>query len=274
MKTIATALEILEVFTDDNNYHSVSELADRFALPRSQVSRILSTFRDAGWLEQHPKTRLYSVGVAAYAFGSRFIRQHPLTRQALPILRSVVDRSGFHATLSTLDGLRPLYLLGIEGPVAVDFTSDFGAYYPFHATAPGKALAAFAPSRIREQLLAQAPFERLTMRTIVEGERLRKELDHIARRGYSASDGERLAGIGGLAVPVIDHSGELVAAVGTAFPTQMVSPAEYEYQVQILRGAAHALAERFEGSPRVLRLQQSRRSTGNHPSTMHDEEEA
>lgn len=274
MKTIATALEILEVFTDDNSHHSVSELADRFGLPRSQVSRILSTFRDAGWLAQHPRTRLYSVGVAAYAFGSRFIRQHPLTRQALPILRSVVDRSGFHATLSTLDGARPLYLLGIEGPVAVDFTSDFGAYYPFHATAPGKVLAAFAPPRIREQLLAQESFERLTMRTIVDREHLKKELDNIVKRGFSASDGERVAGIGGLAVPVIDHSGELIAAVGTAFPTQMVSPSEYEYQVQILRGAAHALAERFEGSPRVLRLQQSRRGAGHDLDTLHNEEEA
>lgn len=267
MKTIATALEILCAFTDGSGHHSVSELADSFGMARSQVSRILATLRDAGWLEQHPKTRLYSVGVAAYAFGSRFVQQHPLTRQALPILRSVVDRSGFHATLSTLDGLRPLYLLGIEGPVPIDFTSDFGAYFPLHATAPGKVMAAFARPHLREQMLTQAPFARLTIKTIVDAEPFERELDAIARRGYAISDGERLPGIGGLAVPALDHSGELIAAVGTAFPTQMVSAAEYEYQVEILRGAACALAERFEGSPRVRRLKVARHGYASQPVT-------
>ncbi|ANB74975.1 hypothetical protein AYM40_21305 [Paraburkholderia phytofirmans OLGA172] len=249
MKTIATALQIIEAFNEGTGNCSVGELSERFGLPRSQVSRILSTFRDAGWLEQDPRSRSYSVGLSAFVFGSRFVQAHPLTRQALPILRGVVDRSGFNATLSILDHLKPLYLLGIAGSVPVDLSSNLGSYFPFHATAVGKILATFSGKDVREQLLASGPFERLTSRTVTDADRIRRELDNVFRKGYAVSDGEREPGIGALAVPVIGRSGGLLAALGIVYPTKMVSADDYDYQAEILKSGARTLAERIDGTP-------------------------
>lgn len=247
MKTVATALRILELFADGTGQRSVSEIADYYQLPRSQVSRILSTFRRAGWLDQDPRTRRYSVGLPAYVVGSRFVQSHPLTRHAIPLLRGIVDRSGFNTTLSILDHLKPLYLLGIAGPVPVDLSSAFGSYFPLHATAAGKVLAAFAPNEVREQMLKETVLERITSRTITDPARLREELDQVFRRGYAVSDGERVPGMGALAVPVIARSGKVAAAIGNAFPTRMVSADDREYHVEILKSGARALAERIEG---------------------------
>jgi IclR family pca regulon transcriptional regulator len=94
-----------------------------------------------------------------------------------------------------------------------------------------------------------APFERLTRRTIVEPASLRRELDRVFRQGYATSDGERVAGIGALAVPVIGSEGEIVAALGIAFPAKMVLPEDYEYQAAILKSGAYTLAERINGTP-------------------------
>jgi DNA-binding IclR family transcriptional regulator len=248
MKTIATALRILEMFADGAAQRSVSEIADHCQLPRSQVSRVLSTFGRAGWLDQDPKTRRYSVGLAAYVVGTRFVQCHPLTRHAIPLLRGIVDRSGFNTTLSILDHLKPLYLLGIAGPVPVDLSSAFGSYFPFYATAAGKVLAAFAPAEVRERMLRETPLDRITSRTITDRERLRDELEHVFRRGYATSDGERVPGMGALAVPVITRSGEVSAAVGNAYPTAMVSGDEFDYHAEILKSGARTLAERVEGS--------------------------
>lgn len=247
MKTIATALRILEMFADGAGQRSVGEIAEHCQLPLSQVSRILSTFGRAGWLDQDPKTRRYSVGLPAYVVGSRFVQFHPLTRHAIPLLRGIVDRSGFNTTLSILDHLKPLYLLGIAGPVPVDLSSAFGSYFPFHATAAGKVLAAFAPTKIREQMLKETVLDRITGRTITDQKQLRDELDQVFRRGYASSDGERVPGMGALAVPVITHSGVVAAAIGNAFPTRMVSADDREYHVEILKGGARSLVERIEG---------------------------
>jgi len=246
MKTIATALRILEMFADGTGQRSVSEIAEHCQLPRSQVSRILSTFGRAGWLDQDRKTRRYSVGLAAYVFGSRFIQFHPLTKHAIPMLRGIVDRSGFNTTLSILDHLKPLYLLGIAGPVPVDLSSAFGSYFPFHATAAGKVLAAFAPVEVRERMLRETPLDRITSRTVTDREQLRDELERVFRLGYARSDGERVPGIGALAVPVITRSGAVAAAIGIAFPTSMVSGDELEYHAEILKSGARSLAERVE----------------------------
>lgn len=251
MKTISTALRIVEVFVNGPGQRSVTEIAERFQLPMSQVSQILAAFAEAGWLEQDSKTRRYSVGLSAYVFGSRFVQFHPLTKHAIPVLRSVVDRSGFSTTLSILDHLKPLYLLGIAGPVPVDLASAFGSYFPFHATAAGEVLAAFAPTEIRAAMLERTDLERITSRTIVDKSQLSDELDQVFRRGYAQSDGERVPGIGALAVPVISHSGNVVAAVGNAFPTKMVSSDELEYHVEILKNGARNLSERVEGPLRV-----------------------
>jgi len=246
MKTIATALRILEMFADGTGQRSVSEIAEHCQLPRSQVSRILSTFGRAGWLDQDRKTRRYSVGLPAYVFGSRFIQFHPLTKHAIPMLRGIVDRSGFNTTLSILDHLKPLYLLGIAGPVPVDLSSAFGSYFPFHATAAGKVLAAFAPVEVRERMLRETPLDRITSRTVTDREQLRDELERVFRLGYARSDGERVPGIGALAVPVITRSGAVAAAIGIAFPTSMVSGDELEYHAEILKSGARSLAERVE----------------------------
>jgi DNA-binding IclR family transcriptional regulator len=130
----------------------------------------------------------------------------------------------------------------------VDLASNFGSYFPFYATAAGKVLAAYADEATRSRMLESAPFERLTSRTIVDPANLKKELDSVFRQGYATSDGERVAGIGALAVPVIGPEGELVAALGIAFPAKMVVPGDYEYQAAILKSGAYTLAERINGT--------------------------
>ncbi|WP_224031406.1 IclR family transcriptional regulator [Paraburkholderia caribensis] len=247
MKTVATALRILEQFADGAGQRSVSEIAEYCQLPPSQVSRILSTFGRAGWLDQDARTRKYSVGLPAYVVGSRFVQFHPLTKHAIPILRGIVDRSGFNTTLSILDHLKPLYLLGIAGPVPVELSSAFGSYFPFHATAAGKVLAAFAPHEVRERMLQETTLERITSRSITNRGQLQNELEQVFRRGYATSDGERVPGIGALAVPVITRSGQVTAAIGNVFPTKMVSVDEREYHVEILKSGARSLIERIEG---------------------------
>lgn len=250
MKTIKTALQMLEAFVEGGERKTVGELAERFGLPKSQVSRILGSFRDAGWLEQDPRTRTYSVGLAAYVFGARFVQFDPLTRQAFPVLRGVVDRSGFNATLSVLDNLKPLYLIGIAGPVPVDLSSNFGSYFPFHATAAGKVLATYADESTRQKMLRATPFERVTGRTITDPAAIEAELKLVFRQGYATSDGERVPGIGAMAVPVVGHDGELIAALGIAFPCKMVDADDYEYQAAILKSGVLMLSERLVGAPR------------------------
>lgn len=99
-------------------------------------------------------------------------------------------------------------------------------------------------------MMELSPFERVTRRTIVEAAELADELEMVFRQGYATSDGERAPGIGAMAVPVIGSGGELIAALGIAYPAKMIQPNDYDYQAAILKIGAHTLAERLNGAAR------------------------
>jgi DNA-binding IclR family transcriptional regulator len=246
MQSLRAGLKILNEFSHVSGELTVTELANRLGMGKSQVSRMLTAFREEGWVTQNPATRAFSIGIAAYAAGARFINSNRLTREALPIMRAVVDRCGFTCTLSVLDEAQPLYLLGIDGPISADFASRVGTYFPFHATAPGKLLAAFAPEAVRAAML-RSPLVRLTSETFTEPAKLRTRLREIREQGFSVSRAERTVGIGGIAVPVFDGSG-CVAALGIAYPQSLVPEAKFRDYAAMLHARAGALSLRL-GSP-------------------------
>ena len=82
---------------------------------------------------------------------------------------------------------------------------DSGASLPAHATAVGKVLLAFSPTRITDRLIAKGLPE-FTRNTITAPDRLRHNLASIRRVGMAVSAGELESGTNAVAMPVFsDH---------------------------------------------------------------------
>ena len=62
-------------------------------------------------------------------------------------------------------------------------------------------------------MLEQAPFERLTPRTLTTAEELTADADETRERGYSRSDQDVTEGISALGVAVLDPRGNLTGAL-------------------------------------------------------------
>ncbi|MGE4336965.1 MAG: IclR family transcriptional regulator [Pigmentiphaga sp.] len=247
MQSLRAGLKILSEFSRANGELRVTEIANRLGMPKSQVSRMLATCREEGWVTQNRVTRGFQIGIATYAAGARFINNNPLTREALPIMRNVVDRSSFTCTLSVLDSDDPLYLLGLDGPISADFASRIGSYFPYYSTAPGKLLVAFAEESVRARLLRRE-LRPLTSSTMTDPGEIREALRRIREQGVAESRGERTVGIGALAVPVFDGSGRSLAALGIAYPQSLVSEARAGDLTTLLHMGASALSLRLGAS--------------------------
>ena len=82
---------------------------------------------------------------------------------------------------------------------------DSGASLPAHATAVGKVLLAFSPTRITDRLIAKGLPE-FTRNTITAPDRLRHNLASIRRMGMAVSVDELERGTSAVAMPVFsDH---------------------------------------------------------------------
>jgi len=74
----------------------------------------------------------------------------------------------------------------------------------------------------RETVLG-APLKKYTEETIVDVEMLRGNLAQAEALGYAVDRGEYVATLGGVAAPVHDHHGDVIAALGLAAPVDTLS---------------------------------------------------
>jgi IclR family acetate operon transcriptional repressor len=128
-----------------------------------------------------------------------------------------------------LDCLTPAQpeLGDIESPMRVRVIVNVGERMPLHAGSAGKAILAFGPPDLVQQVIA-LPLERMTGNTITNRKKLLEELDSIRKCGYAVSHGERFADALGLGAPIFDASGRVVAALNVAGPIMRFTDAEVE----------------------------------------------
>lgn len=242
MKTLDTALEILELFQGDDLTLSVSEIAETTGLAKSKVSRLLAVFRSRGFLDQDAQTRRYRIGLSAFELGANYVRAQPLAHDALPILRSIVEQTGQSTTLSLTRQGRLLHILAVEGPQYIDGRWRVGTRLPFHATASGKIMLAGMREAELEAILDRSPLRQITPLTITDPVKLRRQLQEVQASGVALTRGESSPGLAALAVPVLGRSASTVAALGLIIPDQHFSADSAEAWTTVLHREARRLS--------------------------------
>jgi len=248
MKSLRTALHLLAQFTGEKADFGVGELAEATGMPKSQVSKMLSAFRDSGLVTQDPKTRRYHVGVRAFVLGSRYVNFDPVTREAMPIMRAIVAESGHSARLSVMDGDDAFYLVGVEGPLFVDTGWRGGTVLPLHATSGGRTLISHLDEARVDALLDLHGMPRITERTVTDRAELKAILARARRLGWTSQRGETTSGLGTVAVPIFGEGRQGVGALGFAFPAHVIGPERDPELAEMLHRHARVLSQRLGSS--------------------------
>jgi DNA-binding IclR family transcriptional regulator len=101
---------------------------------------------------------------------------------------------------------------------------------------------AYLPRAEREAIIRRRGLPALCPNTITDADRLEAELDQIRRQGYALSIEETDPGAWGIATPVWDRHGVVVAAIGVAGPIQRYSEALCQSYVELCREACQQLS--------------------------------
>jgi DNA-binding IclR family transcriptional regulator len=245
MKSLRTGLRVLLEFENDQRDYSVTELAQRCGLAKSQVSKILSALADTGLVVQDPATRLYSIGQRCYMLGTRFTTYDSLCQAATPVMRALLSRTGHSVRLSIPDGDHSLYLIGLEGPLFVDTGWRSGNRVPLLASSAGRVLMAHWEVARCDPLLRH-PVPALTPHTVRDAAKIKRLIEAARRDGYSVQRNETSVGLGVASVPIFKAGLEVIGALGLAFPSHSVTPGESELAlIAPLHDAARAISQRM-----------------------------
>jgi IclR family transcriptional regulator, acetate operon repressor len=235
-------LALLEQLARAGRALSLADLADAVALPKPTVHRIARQLAEQGYLVQEPADRRYALAARMHTLALAALRSAAQRAHQHLILQQLVADVGETCNLTLLDGAEVVYIDRVESRWPLQMTLQAGSRVPLHCTASGKLHLALLPARARKRLLASLPLARYTPRTITEIGALETELARIRDARVGTDDQEFIEGLVAAAVPVVDATGQVIAAVAMHGPIGRLSLDRALAAVPRLQRAAQDLA--------------------------------
>ncbi len=233
MGSVLKAFEVLEIFERKWRPLSVTELSRETGQPKSSLHRVLTTLVHAGVLEQ-TESGLYRLTLKLWRIGASALADIDLVQVAHPFLEALskaADETVHLAVLEPEGGV--VYLSKVESPRSIRVQTQVGRITPSWCTATGRMLLAH-DRVLREKVLA-GPLEKLTPDTETDPARLREIIGKVAADGISVIKGENHPEMGGIAGPIRDHTGAVVAACALAVPAFRMDDALIERCSSLVR---------------------------------------
>lgn len=239
----ARVLAVLSAFDEAHSALTLTDLARRSGLALSTTHRLLAELERWQAVERDDKGT-YTIGRRLWQLGMLAPVARELREVALPPMQDLYVATQENVTLAVLSGTSALYVERIHGKASVPVESRPGRPLPLHATGVGKVLLAYAPEPLREQCLAE--LRAVTAHTVVDPDRMRRELAAVRRNGYARSAEEMTLGTAALAVPVLGPQQEVIAALGLVTRTVRRDLARL---LPALRVAAAAISRNLRHPP-------------------------
>jgi DNA-binding IclR family transcriptional regulator len=251
--------DILELMAASQEALCLKDLSLKLEAPKSSLLPLLRTLAARGYLEQ-ARAGEYRLGAKVLELGAGSLTQRELPDVARPVLVELMRRTGESVFLGTLasDGAGAVYIDKVESDQLIRYSAGLGARRPLHATAIGKAVLAFQPPKRREEILRSIELVRRTGRTVATLPALRASLEEIRRTGVSINIGEFVPDASGIAGPIFDRDGRVVAACVIGGPTTRIRARVRRLASEVKTAArtiSHLLGYREPGDAREARAQ-------------------
>lgn len=217
VRAVARALDLLVELSACEQPVGLSELARRAQLHPTTALRLLESLRSRGFSEQ-TSNGSYVLGGRTLEIGNAFLRGLSIWSQATKLTDRLATVTRETASVGVLDRGQILYIAIARGQFDVGIASVPGTRHPAYCTALGKAILSQLPLDVSAAIIRRQPLERLSERTIVDAEQLRRDLVISRTRSYAIDDEERVAGVICIGAPVLDHLRTPVGAISISGP--------------------------------------------------------
>ena len=219
-------LEILEFLSSSERGKTQMEIADALHLPVSSVARITLQLEATGWLSRNPDSCVFRLTMKMLTIGQRALFESNLVELALPYMRALRDKWLDTVVFGVLHDDEIVTIENCAGKRLFRYSIDAGHRSPIHCTAPGKAIAAFLPDAILDELVSRIKFTRYNERTLTTPKAFLKELESVRALGYSVDRAEQYNGIYCVGAPILDRNAYPLAAIWITGPSENITAAD------------------------------------------------
>ncbi len=232
---------ILDAFDPGHTSLTLLGLVARTGLPKTTVYRTVRKMAALGWVEC--RDGRYAIGARLFERATLASGHLALRDAVLPFLQDLCGVTRETANLAVLDGCDVLYLEKLVGRRPVTTLSRVGGHMPPLCTALGKALVAYSPTDLAEQIVETGITAR-TPNTLTSPRVLRQQLSRIREEGIGYDREETEIGVRCVAAPVLVN-GSCVAALSLTAPATRLVFAQHAPAVRFAaQQASQTVADR------------------------------
>lgn len=248
--SVQRAIDILNLFDSQSPELGTTEIARALKLHKSTTASLIYTLDANDFLHQDPETKKFRLGLRLVERAFAMLDQVEIRKVAYSHLQALRDEWNETVNLALLDGADVVYIERMLGTKALGMRSEVGRRAPAHSTALGKAILSCLPQKEIEKHIREFGLSRVTPKTITVRKKFLAELAKARECGYAIDNEENEIGGRCIAVPVFDHTGQVVAAVSISAPTARLSMTGVPHAGAMVRKTAQAISRSLGYLPR------------------------
>jgi IclR family pca regulon transcriptional regulator len=255
VRSFVRGLSVIQSFSADSPVQSVSQVAKTTGLDRAGARRMLLTLEAVGYVQHEgPEFRLTPrVLDLAYIY----LSTTALWGTVEPVMEKLVGAVQESSSVSVLNGTEIVHVVGVSGPRLMTTHVAIGSRLPAYCTSAGRVLLGGLSEDDLDRTLKATNITRRTKYSVTSIPELKRIIRREHDRGWSFLNQEVEEGLCSLAVPIIDRSQRIIAAINVlgnlsrSTPRTMISRvlprlkhASQEINT-LLSGKRSSLADRF-----------------------------
>jgi IclR family KDG regulon transcriptional repressor len=214
--TLLKGLSVIELLSRSNRPLSLTQISKELGMGKSNVHRLMQALVETRFVLREEEGGSYAPSIKLWELGSAVLAKLDLRRHAERQMEALMALTGESVHLSVLDGTEVVYVHKVDSPNPVRAYTQIGGRAPACCVATGKVqIASVAPSILQEVSGSLQPH---TDRTITDPVTFLREMKRVREQGFALNRGEWRQDVWGVAAPVVDARGSVIAAIGISGP--------------------------------------------------------
>ncbi len=245
---VEKVIRVVEALKEDPKGLPLQEIVSRTGYVKSSAHRILLSLKKLGYVEQENAGGNYRLGLQFLFLARTLAAKTDLVDIGRSYLHKLVAEFNETAYLAILRGERSMFVDAVEAERDLRVAGPLFAEVHLHATAAGKAMAAFLPEGQRDALLQSEQFVALTSHTKTIPCEVAEDWERVRSEGYAINDEETIPGAVFLAAPVFDSRARVCASISVGMPKARYLPRTSTMLVEHLKAACRDLSDRLKAA--------------------------
>lgn len=235
-------LSIIEVFDAENTRLTASQAGLRCGLTRTAARRYLLTLNHLGYVGTDGK--LFWLTPRVLRLGHSYLESARLPRVVQPYLQRITTGTGEVAYVGVLDGDDVVYIArsGVHRHMNTGYM--LGSRVLAQVTAGGLLMLALKGEAATQTWLDQHDLKAYTSHTLAHKDALAQQMVAIRRQGWALSEQQLEMNYRGIAVPLYDRHGDVLASLSVTMPMNHESSADAVARVlPVLQDTARSMRQ-------------------------------